>query len=145
VTVVALLLLSTVALGLVSVFRYRKAVQRRAEAKCLAAELIPEIRAAMSACDPRSESQDESVSTSRFGLVRQRLPLVLGAEDLFAVETFYQCVEAYLASARTMSEAFGEGSELGLGDKIRAKDRRDRCLKDLYYAGEGALERLMKL
>lgn len=144
-TVVAPLLLFVVVLALVSYSRHRTSQRRRAEAKSLAAELVPEIRAAMALCDPKSESPEESVSTSRYELLRQRLPLALDRETLFAVETFYQCVEAYAASARAMSEAFGEGTDLSLGDKIRAKDRRDRCLKDLYYAGEGALERLQKI
>jgi hypothetical protein len=44
-----------------------------------------------------------------------------------------------------MTAAFSTESALGLGDRIRAKDRRDRCLKDVYYTGEAALERLQKM
>jgi hypothetical protein len=44
-----------------------------------------------------------------------------------------------------MTAAFTAESDLSLGDRIRAKDRRDRCLKDVYYTGEGALERLQKI
>ena len=41
-----------------------------------------------------------------------------------------------------MTAAFAAESDFSLGDRIRAKDRRDRCLKDVYYTGEAALERL---
>jgi hypothetical protein len=133
-------------LGLLS--RYRKDRRRREEAKRIAVELVPEIRAAMAACDPKGLPTDQLVATSHFGLSRQRLPRVLNEEALFAVETFYQCVDAYQESAKAMHEAFVDRSEsppLSLGDKIRAKDRRDRCLKDVFYTGESALERLSKL
>jgi hypothetical protein len=41
-----------------------------------------------------------------------------------------------------MAAAFATDSERSLGDRVRAKDRRDRCLKDVHYAGEAALQRL---
>ena len=75
----------------------------------------------------------------------QRLPQVLSSEHYFAVETFYQCVESYRDARATMIEAFDEDDERSLGDRIRAKDRRDRCLKDVYYTGHAAVEKLEQL
>jgi hypothetical protein len=54
-------------------------------------------------------------------------------------------VESYRDARVMMIEAFDEGDERSLGDRIRAKDRRDRCLKDVYYTGHGAVEKLEQL
>jgi hypothetical protein len=70
---------------------------------------------------------------------------VLSGEHYFAVETFYQCVESYRDARASMLGAFTEGDDCSLGDRIRAKDRRDRCLKDVYYTGHGAVEKLEQL
>ena len=119
-------------------------VRRLDEADRIARELIPEIRAVMASCDPAGASMKEPMPGGCFALVRRRLPSILPRESLFAVETFYQCAEAYARASEEMTAAFSAGSELSLGDRIRAKDRRDRCLKDVYYTGEAALERLRK-
>jgi hypothetical protein len=124
-------------------FRFKRA-RRLEEAGRVARELIPEIQAVLASCDPAGASMKEPVAGGRFALVRQRLPAILPRETLFAVETFYQSVEAYARSSEEMTAAFSDGSELSLGDRIRAKDRRDRCLKDVYYTGEAALQRLQK-
>lgn len=84
------------------------------------------------------------MESGRFSLARERLPRVFSKEALFAVETFYQCVDAYARASTEMSAAFSRESDLSLGERIRAKDRRDRCLKDVYYSGEGALEHLQR-
>jgi hypothetical protein len=41
-----------------------------------------------------------------------------------------------------VSTAIGvrEASTSSLGDRIRAKDRRDRSLKDVLFAGEAAIQ-----
>jgi hypothetical protein len=111
------------------------------EARAIARDLIPEIRAAMASCEPAGAP----VASHKFVLVRERIPRVLSKEAAYAVEAFYQSVEAYAAASREMFTAFQKDSPLSLGDKVRAKDRRDRCLKDVYYSGEGALERLSSL
>ena len=46
------------------------------------------------------------------------------------------------AAREAMIEAFEGESEPSLGDRIRAKDARDRGLKDVYYSGEAAIQRL---
>jgi hypothetical protein len=121
---------------------YRKRSRRRDEARSNAHALLPEIRAVMTSCDPAGPSGGAPIVGGRFAESRERLPAILQKEALFAVETFYQCVEAYARSSQEMTAAFAAESALSLGDKVRAKDRRDRCLKDVYYSGEGALERL---
>jgi hypothetical protein len=67
---------------------------------------------------------------------------VLSGEHYFAVETFYQCVESYREARALILEAFAEDDVRSLGDRIRAKDRRDRCLKDVYYTGHAAIQKL---
>jgi hypothetical protein len=99
----------------------------------------------MASCDPAGPSSGAPIAGGRFALVRERLPRVLPKESLFAVETFYHCVDVYARASTEMTAAFSTESALGLGDRIRAKDRRDRCLKDVYYTGEAALERLQKM
>jgi len=98
----------------------------------------------MASCDPAGPSGGVPLEGGRFARVRERLPELLPKEALFAVETFYQSVDAYARASIEMTAAFSSASELSLGDRIRAKDRRDRCLKDVYYSGEGALERLQQ-
>lgn len=134
-----------VAAGLVRLWLHRKRARRIDEARSLAQDLLPEIRVVMASCDPTGPSGGAPKEGGRFALVRQRLPRILPKESLFAVETFYQCVEAYARASTEMTAAFSAESDLSLGDRIRAKDRRDRCLKDVYYTGEGALERLQKM
>jgi hypothetical protein len=124
---------------------HRKRGRRRDEAGSIARDLLPEIRAVMTSCDPAGPSGGAPIEGGRFAESRERLRGILPQEALFAVETFYQCVEAYARSSKEMTAAFAPSSELSLGDKVRAKDRRDRCLKDVYYSGEGALERLQKI
>jgi hypothetical protein len=134
-----------VAAGLVRLWLHRKRARRIEEVLRLAQALLPEIRAVMTSCDPAGPSGGAPIEGGRFALVRQRLPRILPKESLFAVETFYQCVEAYAHASTEMIAAFSPESALSLGDRIRAKDRRDRCVKDVYYTGEGALERLQKM
>jgi hypothetical protein len=124
---------------------HRNRSRKRDEARSVVRELLPEIRAVMTSCDPAGPSGGAPMEGGRFAESRERLPAILPKEALFAVETFYQCVEAYARSSQEMTSAFAPSSELSLGDKVRAKDRRDRCLKDVYYSGEGALERLQSI
>ena len=44
-----------------------------------------------------------------------------------------------------MSAFFAEDDTSSLGDRIRAKDGRDRCLKDVYLTGEAAVQKLEML
>ena len=141
-TFAAPVLTLVVAAGLVRLWLHRKRARRIEEALRIAQDLLPEIRAVMASCDPAGPAGGAPIQGGRFALVRQRLPRILPKESLFAVETFYQCVEAYARASTEMIAAFSPESALSLGDRIRAKDRRDRCLKDVYYTGEGALERL---
>jgi hypothetical protein len=141
-TLAAPALALVVAAGLARLWLRRKRARRIEEARIVVRDLLPEIRAVMASCDPAGATGAVPVFASRFALVRQRLPRILAKEPLFAVETFYQCVDAYAAASDEMTAAFAPESDLSLGDRIRAKDRRDRCLKDVYYAGEAALERL---
>ncbi|HEY7819221.1 MAG TPA: hypothetical protein VIG29_13435, partial [Vicinamibacteria bacterium] len=112
------------------------------QARAMARDLLPEIQSMMASCDPSSPSGGTPLEPARFPLVRQHLPAILPKEQLFAVETFYQCVEAFSDASSEMAAAFATDSERSLGDRVRAKDRRDRCLKDVYYTGEAALQRL---
>jgi len=124
--------------------RHRRAV-RLGQARDVAEELLPEIRAVMESADPASPSDGEPASTFHYQACQQRLPRVLSGEQYFAVETFYQCVESYRDARETMKEAFAEDDERSLGDRIRTKDRRDRCLKDVFYTGHGAVEKLEQI
>jgi len=144
-TPAALVLALAVAGALVGFGSHRKRNQRREEARSVAQDLLPEVRAVMASCDPAGPSGGAPIEGGRFALVRQGLPRILPKESLFAVETFYQCVDAYARASTEMTAAFSPDSDLSLGDRIRAKDRRDRCLKDVYYTGEVALERLQKM
>ena len=144
-TLLAPVLGLVVAAGLVRLWLHRNRARRIDEARHLAQDLLPEIRAVMASCDPAGGSGGAPIQGGRFALFRQRLPRILPKESLFAVETFYQCVDAYARASTEMTAAFAAESALSLGDRIRAKDRRDRCLKDVYYTGEGALERLQKM
>jgi hypothetical protein len=130
------------AVGLARLWLHRNRARRIEEARRLAQDLLPEIRSVMASCDPAGSAGGAPTAAGRFALVRQRLPRILPKESLFAVETFYQCVDAYASASTEMTAAFAAESDLSLGDRIRAKERRDRCLKDVYYTGEAALERL---
>lgn len=109
---------------------------RRREAAEVARTLVPEIRAVLASLET------EPVEPLDYSRLRERLPKVLPKDALFAVETFYQCNEALHHAAQAMAAAFTEANGLSLGDRIRAKDRRDRCLKDVHYTGAAAVERL---
>jgi hypothetical protein len=115
--------------------------KRRRSARDAALELVPEVRAILASCDGGGEPE----ASDRFTRFRHLLPRVFSNEALFAVETFYQCVDAYREARAAMIEAFGEGTTLSLGDRIRAKDRRDRCLKDVLYTGAAALQALSRI
>jgi len=133
------------AISALALHRWRRHRERRAEARHIAAELLPEIRALVAACDSGGPTGGVPPEAAHYPVLRQRFPRSLPNEVLFAVETFYQSVASYRTAASEVREAFAEQSSLGLGDKIRAKDRRDRCLKDVFYTAEAALERLSKL
>ncbi len=141
-TLAAPALALVVAAGLARLWLHRRRARRVEEARRVAQDLLPEIRAVIASCDPAGSSGGAPAARGRFALHRQRLPRTLPKESLFAVETFYQCVDAYARASEEMIAAFAAESDLSLGDRIRAKDRRDRCLKDVYYTGEAALERL---
>ena len=125
--------------------RNRHRAVRLGQARDVAEELLPEIRALMDSADPKSPSDGEPARARHYEVCHQRLPQVLSGEHYFAVETFFQCVESYRDARVKMIEAFDEDDERSLGDRIRAKDRRDRCLKDVYYTGHGAVEKLEQL
>lgn len=99
----------------------------------------------MESADPKGPSDGEPTSARRYEALHQRLPQALPSEHYFAVETFYQCVASYRDARASMKRAFAEDDERSLGDRIRAKDRRDRCLKDVYYTGHAAIEKLEQL
>jgi hypothetical protein len=126
------------AVVLLLVLRVRR-TRRIAKARELARGLIPEIRTLMASCE------GGGAPAAGDPPARERLSTTLSKEAAFAVEAFYQSVDEYADASREMFAAFADESELSLGDKVRAKDRRDRTLKDVYYSGEGALERLKKL
>jgi len=127
------------------VVRNRRRAVRLGQARDVAEELLPEIRALIESADPKSPSDGEPARARHYEVCHQRLPQVLSGEQYFAVETFFQCVESYRDARVMMIEAFDVGDERTLGDRIRAKDRRDRCLKDVYYTGDGAVEKLEQL
>ena len=132
--------------GLVAslVARSRGRARMRA-ARELATELIPEIRALIDSSDPKGRSEGEPVAVKRYNAERERLPQLLPNEPLYAVETFYSCVESYRTARTHMSASFAEDDTISLGDRIRAKDGRDRCLKDVYLTGEAAAQKLETL
>jgi hypothetical protein len=119
--------------------------RRTHRARSLARELVPEIRRIMEASDPKAESDGDPGEAPVFKAHRQDIPAVFSREALFSVETFYQCLEAYRDARLRMTEAFSDSSDVSLGDRIRAKDRRDRLLKDLFYSGAASLEHLEEL
>ena len=125
--------------------RSRRRAARRGQARHVAEELLPEIRILMDSADPKSPSDGEPTRARHYEACHQRLPQVLSSEHYFAVETFYQCVESYRDARAMMIEAFDEDDERSLGDRIRAKDRRDRCLNDVYYTGHTAVEKLEQI
>ncbi|MDX1390288.1 MAG: hypothetical protein R3344_13950 [Acidobacteriota bacterium] len=127
------------------IVRGRRRASRLRRARDVAEELLPEIRAVMESADPASSTEGEPASTTHYRAVCEHLPQVLSGEQYFAVETFYHCVESYRDARAVMIEAFAEDDERSLGDRIRAKDRRDRCLKDVYYTGHGAVEKLEEI
>lgn len=133
----AVLLLFAAATAAVITVLYagRKAKHRR-EARELAARMVPEIRAIL------EDSEVRAGDTAVYTTSRGRLPLILSKETLFAVETFYQSADALARASEAMKAAFAQRGETSLGDRIRAKDQRDRSLKDVYYAGEAAIQKL---
>lgn len=123
----------------------RRRVARLERARSVAFELLPEIRALLDSSDPKSSSDGEPGNTRCYEAHRQRLPHVLSGEHYFAVETFYQSVASYRDARALILQAFAEEDERSLGDRIRAKDRRDRCLKDVYYTGHAAIQKLEQI
>ena len=101
-----------VAAGLVRLWLHRKRARRIDQARSLAQDLLPEIRTVMASCDPAGASGGAPIQGGRFALVRQRLPRILPKESLFAVETFYQCVDAYARASTEMTAAFSAEGEL---------------------------------
>jgi hypothetical protein len=120
----------------------RRRSARLARARSVAQELLPEIRSLLDSSDPTSPSDGEPTSPLHYQACHEQLPRVLSGEHYFAVETFYQCVESYREARALILEAFAEDDVRSLGDRIRAKDRRDRCLKDVYYTGHAAIQKL---
>lgn len=125
--------------------RRRRHARRLRQARSVAEELLPEIRALLASSDLTSPSDGEPASPRYYEACHERLPGLLSGEHYFAVETFYQCVESYRGARVLMQEAFSGDEERSLGDRIRAKDRRDRCLKDVYYTGHAAIEKLEQI
>jgi hypothetical protein len=107
----------------------------------LARDLAPEIRALKQECE---RSTDERLLCRREVYERRKpeLDRLFSKDVVFAVKTFYDCLEAHREAANTMRQLFDAGEKHSLGDRIRAKDRRDRLLKDVYFSGEAALEKL---
>ena len=134
-----------VALGVILVSRGRRRSQRSREARAVAEELLPEIRALMESADPKGASAGEPAQALHYETYRQRLPQVFSKDYLFAVETFYQCVESYREARSLMNDAFDDSVTPSLGDRIRAKDLRDRCLKDVYYTGDAVTQKLERM
>ena len=118
---------------------------RMPAARELATELLPEIRELIDSSDPKGCSEGEPVAAKRYEAKQERLPHALPRESLYAVETFYRCVESYRAARTHMSASLAEDDTSSLGDRIRAKDGRDRCLKDVYLTGEAAVQKLETL
>ncbi|HXV65001.1 MAG TPA: hypothetical protein VEK15_30180 [Vicinamibacteria bacterium] len=131
------IILFVAALAVVVAYGIRERSRRR-EAAEVARTLVPEIRTVLASLET------EPVEPLEYAHLRERLPRVFPKDTLFAVETFYQCNDALREASAAMAAAFTEGSELSLGDRIRAKDRRDRCLKDVHYTGAAAVERLSR-
>ena len=127
-----------------SVARSRRVARARA-ARSVATQLLPEIRELIDSSDPRGRSDGATVAAKRYEAEQKRLPQVLPKESLHAVETFYRCVESYRAARAHMTASFAEDDTSSLGDRIRAKDGRDRCLKDVYLTGEAAVQKLETL
>ena len=135
---IAALVVAIVAVGIVgmAVLRARQRERRRLEARSVALELMPEIRSLV---------DTEATGTSRAERYEARQAAVhelFSKEQAFAVDNFYGCVAAYRRAQAEMTAAFSEDDERSLGDRIRAKDARDRCLKDVFYTGEAALQHL---
>ena len=132
--------------GLVAwlVARSRGRLRMRA-ARALATELLSEIRELIDSSDPKGRSEGEPGAAKRYEAKQERLPQVLPNELLYAVQTFYRCVESYRTARTHMSASFAEDDTSSLGDRIRAKDGRDRCLKDVYLTGEAAAQKLETL
>jgi hypothetical protein len=120
---------------------FRRGKRRRSEARNVALELVAEMRAILASCD----GGGEPAAFHRFTRSRHLLPELFSKETLYAVETFYQCVDAYRDARVSMIEAFGEASTSSLGDRIRAKDHRDRSLKDVLFAGEAAIQSVSRI
>lgn len=103
---------------------------------------MPEIRSILASADPHGASGGRPTEATVYEKRRDEIETSLNAEARFAVHLFYRSVEAYDEARRGMEEAFGEESGVSLGDRIRAKDWRDRCLKDVYLTGEAATSKL---
>ena len=137
--IIALALLLIVWVWLV---RRRDSARRREHAHRLSRELLPEIRAIVASSDPHGATEGRPADAVVYRRHRDELAPLLSEECLYAVELFYRSVEAYDAARVAVLEAFRDDSDLTLGDRIRAKDHRDRCLKDVYFTGEAAAQKL---
>ena len=127
--------------------RYRRRRAKRDEASQIALELEPEICSLIESSDPANDSDGEPAVASYYPRERERLARVFPKEPLFAVETFYQCIEAYRRARLDLLQTMrrDDAASVSLGDKVRAKDLRDRSLKDVYYTGEAALQAVRTL
>lgn len=88
------------------------------------------------------------MSGSAYERLRPVLVSDLPQDSRFAVDGFYGSVESYRHARALMERAFvddASGDAVSLGDRIRAKDQRDRLLKDVYDSGAFAIEKLERL
>ncbi len=132
------------AVATVVAVRRHRATECRAE-RALSEKLLPEIRALLKASDPRSPSQGVPPSALLYDEMRAELVRSMREELRFAVEAFYGSLASYRHASELMTRAFQDSSDEGpvsLGDRIRAKDQRDRLLKDVYDSGAFAIEKL---
>lgn len=137
------LLLGVVSLGALALgLRWHR---RRKFARVTAARLLPEIRELVTSADPKSATEGEPTDAPVYTSEATEIGSLLPPEIVYALETFYGCLADYRSARLEMHQAFAEGSELSLGDRIRAKDRRDRSLKNVLYTGEAAIQKLSRL
>lgn len=114
----------------------------------IAEQLLPEISALVSSSDPNGRTNGEPVASAAYEACRDAVDRELDAEPRYAVETFYRSVASYRQAREQMQESFTEAPDdeaPSLGDRIRAKDQRDRLLKNVYDSGAFAIEKLEQL
>lgn len=122
--------------------RRASASRRRERARRVAEELLPEIRSILASADPHGRTEGRPAEAVAYPRRAGELASALAPEVRFAVDLFYRAVVAYDEARVAATAAFRDDSGLSLGDRIRAKDRRDRCLKDVYLTGEAASQKL---